>query len=200
MLLAPRHVPQTCNVPGMIGGDGGVVSGGAEARHSSTAAANKLAALLYPDANNGELSLMAEWEKFHRSEAAFRACLAQSEFAQELFAVAKAMSQQFGFGVGRVLLRSVTAVTGDRDTPACDVGGTRRGEAMTRVAENIIQNYRKYAAGLHVRLARRRAGHGASTLQSLVLSARRLLSIDFVVFCLVFSDTRLGMLLCASCA
>ena len=174
----------------MIGGDGGTVCGGVDQRHSSSAAGNHVAAEFCPDSLDGQ---WAEWEAFHRSEAAFRRALATSEFGKEMYAVAKAMAQNFGFGVGRVLLRSVSTlaecqVPGEQSTPACDVGGTRKGISMQRVAANILTNFRKYALGLHARLHRRRQGHGSGTLTRLVDLGRRLLSVDFITFCCIFAD------------
>ncbi|CAE7181894.1 unnamed protein product [Symbiodinium microadriaticum] len=174
----------------MIGGDGGSVRGGVDQRHSSTSAGNYVAAELCPDSEEGQ---WAEWEGFHRSEAAFRRAIATSEFTKEVYAVARAMSQNFGFGAGRVLLRSVSSlaesqVPGEQSTPACDVGGTRRGIAMQRVASNTLANFRKYALGLHARLHRRKQGRGAGTQTSLVSLGRRLLSPDFVTYCCTFAD------------
>ena len=88
--------------------------------------------------------------------------------SQELFAVARGMAQQFGFGIGRVVLRSVSSLVDENNhTPAADVGGTRKGESMTRIAQNILVNYRKYAVGLHAKVSRKRQGHGASSISSL---------------------------------
>ena len=174
----------------IIGGDGGTVQGGVNQRHSSTSAGNYLAAELCPNSEEGQ---WAEWEAFHRSEAAFRHALATSEFGKELYAVARAMAQNFGFGVGRVLLRSVSSlaesdVPGEQSTPACDVGGTRKGIAMQRVASNVLANFRKYALGLHARLHRKKQGHGSATQTKLLSLGRRLLSVDFIVFCCAFAD------------
>ena len=68
------------------------------------------------------------------------------------------------------------------------MGGTRKGEAITRIAENILRNYRKYAVGLHAKLARKREGHGASSVGSLISLGRRLLSLDFVLYTILFQE------------
>ena len=64
---------------------------------------NIVAASVYP--RIPEDAQHAEREDFHRGEAAYRASVNGSEFAQELFAIGQSMSQSFGTGVGRVLLR-----------------------------------------------------------------------------------------------
>ena len=122
-----------------------------------------------------------------------RRAISSSEFTKELYAVARAISQNFGFGARRALLRSVSSlaeseVPGEKSTPACDVGGTRKGIAMQRVASNILANFRKYALGLHARLHRKKRGHGAGTQTSLMSLGRRLLSADFITFCCAFAD------------
>ena len=68
------------------------------------------------------------------------------------------------------------------------MGGTRKGEAITRIADNILQNYRKYTVGLHAKVVRKREGHGASSVGSLISLGRRLLSVDFVLFTILFKD------------
>ena len=102
------------------------------------------------------------------------------------------MSQQFGFGCGRVLLRAVSEFLGDEfgeQTPAAaNMGGTRNGESLTLVANNVLRNFQRYAVGLHARLARRKAGHGAGSQSSLLVLGRRLLAPDFICFTLLFSD------------
>ena len=50
----------------------------------------------------------------------------ESNFAQEIFAVGKAMAQQFGIGAGRVLLRCIGELTeehsNERSSPAAEAG------------------------------------------------------------------------------
>ena len=87
----------------VIGGDGAICRGGPDMRHSSTGAGNLLSQQVYPDLESSHHHV--EWEKFHRSEAALRQAIGASEYAKELFALAKALSQQFAFGAGRILLR-----------------------------------------------------------------------------------------------
>ena len=84
----------------IVGGDGAVAPGGVDAKHSSTQAANKLEELIYTERNQQGF---IEWERFHRADAAFRAALQESEAAQEIYSVAKIMSQKFGSGDGRVM-------------------------------------------------------------------------------------------------
>ena len=172
----------------MVGGDGAVCKGGPDSRHASSAAGNIVAASVYPRIPEDEQH--AEWEEFHRGEAAYRASVNASEFAKELFAMGKSMSQSFGTGVGRVLLRGMAGVLGDgeRIAVAADAGGTPQGVALQRIAANLLDNYSHYALGLHARISRRKAGHGGASQASLQELGRRLLSIDFVVFALAFRD------------
>ena len=72
--------------------------------------------------------------------------------------------------------------------PSQDMGGTRKGEAMCRIARNIIKNFRKYAVGLHAKVSRKRAGHGSASVGDLLSLGRRLLSADFITFVVVFND------------
>ena len=91
----------------VIGGDGAICRGGPDMRHASTAAGNLLSQQVYPDLEANQHHV--EWEKYHRSEAALRQAISSSEYAKELFALAKGISQKFGFGAGRILLRSPMA-------------------------------------------------------------------------------------------
>ena len=72
--------------------------------------------------------------------------------------------------------------------PSQDMGGTRKGEAMCRIARNIIKNFRKYAVGLHAKVSRKRAGHGPASVGDLLSLGRRLLSADFITVVVVFND------------
>ena len=75
-----------------------------------------------------------------------------------------------GSAVGGFLLRAVSEFLGDEfgeQTPAAaNMGGTRKGESLTLVANNVLRNFQRYAVGLHARLARRKAGHGAGSQSS----------------------------------
>ena len=143
-------------------------------------------ALLYPDQPDLEAT---EWERFHRSEAAFRASLNESEASKELFSVARALSQLFGCGSGRVLLRCIQAFDSDSSAPAAaQMSGTRQGEAITRIAENLVRNYRTYSLALHARIFRKQQGHGSQPLSNLLGVGRRLLSADFLIYLLLLKD------------
>ena len=98
----------------MISGDGAIAEGGPAARHSSTGSANQLSEHIYPQ----QQEHLVQWEIYHRSESAFRWTVSHCEAAKELYAVARGMSQQFGFGLGRVLLRAVAAYADNDSTAA----------------------------------------------------------------------------------
>ena len=88
----------------VIGGDGAICHGGPDMRHASTGAGNLLSQQIYPDIEASQHHV--EWEKYHRSESALRQAISSSEYAKELFALAKGISQKFGYGAGRILLCS----------------------------------------------------------------------------------------------
>lgn len=165
----------------MVCGDGAIVRGGPDARHSSTGSANILSQRFY----QGQQEL-AQWELFHRSEAAFRHAVAGSEPAAELFSVARGM--QFGHGVGRVLLRSVAEFSDSSARAAADTGGTRQGESLVRIASNMVRNFKLYGLGIHAKILRKREGHGATSQSKLAVLGRRFLSMDFVTFLCCFQD------------
>ena len=77
----------------MAGGDGAVARGGPEMKHVSAGACNKFSNLVYPTG----VETLCEWEMFHRSRT-----LQDSPMSQELFAVARGVAQQFGFGMGEL--------------------------------------------------------------------------------------------------
>ena len=170
----------------MIAGDGAIAQGGPSARHSSTGSANLLSRSIYPTQPVTEQ--LVQWEVYHRSESAFRYSISQCEPAQELFALAKGMSQQFGFGLGRVLLRAVASYADNDKGAAADAGGTRQGESLIRIADNLVQNFNTYGLALHAKIARKKEGHGGTSQTKLAVLGRRLLSIDFVVFLSCFKD------------
>ena len=77
---------------------------------------------------------------------------------------------------------------GERIAVAADAGGTRQGVALQRIAANLLDNYSRYALGLHARISRRKAGHRGASQASLQELGRCLLSPDFVMFALAFRD------------
>ena len=77
---------------------------------------------------------------------------------------------------------------GEHSTPAADVGGTRKGESLLKVASNLLANYSKYAVALHARLERKRMGHGNASLTELIALGRRLQTVDFVTFTCILAD------------
>ena len=103
--------------------------------------------------------------------------------------MARALSQLFGCGSGRVLLRCIQAFDSDSSAPAAaQMSGTRQGEAITRIAENLVRNYRTYSLSLHARILRKQQGHGSQPLSNLLGVGRRLLSADFLIYLLLFKD------------
>ncbi len=87
-----------------IGGDGAVVRGGSSARHKSTNAAG----LVWNRYRPGE-EQFCEWDPFHREDISRKRSYRACKLVTEMFDIAAAMSQLFGIGAGRVILRSASA-------------------------------------------------------------------------------------------
>jgi len=99
-----------------IGGDGAVIKGGASARHGSTNAGS-----CFRKVARGEDEECIEWDPFHREDVARKRAFRASPLTTELFDVSACMSQLFGTGAGRIILRSAAEYTkGIRGT--CSLG------------------------------------------------------------------------------
>ena len=92
-----------------VGGDGAEVSGGPGARHSSSAAADKLYQTVFPGA---EL-VLTDWDVFHRGEIAGRRAVGKVGLCMEIFDVGQMMLQLFGVGAGRFLHRQIAEPLND---------------------------------------------------------------------------------------
>lgn len=98
-LRHPAHLDQlVCSRRlAAIGGDGAVTRGGAEARHATTDAGKHL---------RGQELPYLEWDGMHRENIGRRHAFSAHAPTQELYDVAAAMTQLFGVGAGRIVLRS----------------------------------------------------------------------------------------------
>jgi len=170
----------------MIGADGAVAGGGPDRRHASTQAAQKLWCRIW--SSDPTLPELIEWDKFHRLHTAFMRSMEQCTAAQEILAVGKAMSQQFGVGDGRVILRGVAKEMQEAASPAANVSGARKVFALSQTSQNLLRNFKNYTAALHLKVLRKRDGHGAASQSALTSLGRRLASLDFIAFLLLFED------------
>ncbi len=170
----------------IFGGDGAVVRGGEAARHASSGAADLAWRSLHPD-----IELLAvDWDLFHRADVAGLRAAKNVPLALELHDVNRVMSSLFGVGSGRVLLRGVADVSGLEAHRSADVPDTRKVAYFSRVTQNLIHNFPVYHAGLQARLALTRGPRktGSQTVQKLVDVGRRLTTVDFVTFLLLYHD------------
>ncbi len=168
----------------LVCGDGQVVVGGEEARHHSSGAAERLWRQLHPDAN----MLCTEWDKFHREDIAGRRAVRASAAAQEVFDVADAMHTLFGIGQGRVLFRSVASHLATETRTVSQPSRMKKIGYISGIPGNLLVNYKAYYGGLHARMHLTREGRGSQTLTSLVAIGRRLSSLGFVAFAMLFHD------------
>lgn len=173
-----------CRLVSMIGGDGAVISGGPSARHSSSKAGDLLWEQIHPD-----IPAWVEWDKFHRAHCAFARVVDQTPIVQELYALGRSMSQQFGILSGKVLFRSIAAELNEPVKAVADSSGARKVYELSCVAHNLIDNFRLYIAGLHGKVRMKQAGHGKTSQSALSSIGRRLSSVEMVTFLCVFADT-----------
>lgn len=171
----------------VISGDGAVAAGGPEAKHSSSKTCELIWQLLYPDA--GLSAMWTVWDPFHRAHCAFAAALSKMSIVQELYSLGRSMSANFGVHSGRVLFRSLAEELNEPLHAVESGSGARKVYQLSRVAENLLLNFRLYNAGLHSKMQLKRSGHGHQSQSALVAVARRLGSVEMVGFMLLFADT-----------
>ena len=167
-----------------IGGDGQIVSGGPDARHGSSKAADLLWKWLHGD----EAILCVLWDLFHRADIGAMRAVRECPMANEVFLLAAALDSQFGVNEGRHLFQGVADMLHTDVHKVQGLGGTRKIVAHSSVPRNILHNYKTYVAALHGRLAWKQSGHGKQSLASLISMGRRLCDVSFVSFLWVFSD------------
>lgn len=169
----------------VVSGDGALVEGGADHRHSSTAAAEKVFATLWPE---GGVPACTLWDPFHRSDiASFRAIRA-SPLAAKLFDVVKQLDYLFGQSEGVLLFRGVAHLTDETPRALRAPGGTRKIVYLSGAPGNFIANYKLIRSSLWARIAWARGGHGTQTVQHLLDLSRDVGDIGFVAFVLLLHD------------
>ena len=152
--------------------------------HSSTRAGERL----WQQVHGDNLEPAAQWDAFHRLNAAFKSAVSEHRGAQELLSVAKAMSTHYGIGSGKLIFRGVAEALQEKTRAVEAVGGTRPLVAFCRASENLLANLKVYAAGFHVKIYRRQRGKGSQTATALTAAGRRLTSLDFVAFVAAWDD------------
>ena len=173
-----------------IGGDGAVIRGGEAARHATTDAGKHLWEKL-----RGEQELpFLEWDGLHRENIARRRSFAAHPATQELFDVAAAMSQLFGVGAGRIVLRSAADQVGATILTVPSLSTTRSAVALSGTPAQLIRNFKGYHAAMRSRLELSREGFGSQSIGKLLAIGRRLTSVDFCVFMLGFQDVHSNLL------
>lgn len=163
-----------CRLLSFVGGDGAVIG---------SKAGEKLYATVHPDS-----AAMVEWDQFYRLNSARGNAVSQSSTAQELLAVAKAMSQYFGHGHGKIIYRSVAEELGEKVLQVDSVGGTRPLVTACRASANLLRNFKVHAASFRANIQRRQVGKGSQSQGSLSAIGRRLTSLDFVAFVTLWDD------------
>lgn len=170
----------------VFSGDGAVAAGGPCAKHSSSRTCELLWEMVYPGSESK--ATWTVWDPFHRAHCAFSGALSKMGIIQELYSLGRSMNSNFGVHSGRVLFRSLAEELHE-PLHAVDTGsGARKVYELSRVAQNLIKNFRLYMAGLHSKVQLKRAGHGSQSQSSLVAVARRLGSVEVVGFMLLFAD------------
>ena len=182
----------------LIGGDGGIVSGGPDHRHKSTAAAEKLWRCVHsdllPEEETADTFLdCVDWDQFHRDDLGYTRAIKSSAPAQELYTLAKDLDHLFNFGDGRIIFRSLGKEIDDVPKGYLrQVGGTRKAGSLALVADSIIQHLKRITVGLQMRYRWKQEGHGQYSLTRLSEISRRLLDPSFIGFTMLVADVTRG--------
>ena len=140
------------------------------------------------EADGDHLHASTEWDKFHRQDMVLVRAINNSVAATELYTVCKMMDHMFGLGDGRMLVRNAAEATNTKLHRGCLPGMTRKAVGLCAEPGHLLGNFKAYAAALHVREAWRQEDHKTYTQAVLVDAGRRLTSLSFVAFALLFRD------------
>ena len=133
------------------------------------------------------LHSVTEWDKFHREDIALTRAIAACPLAEELYTICALMDNLFGLGNGRLLLRAGAEATGARFRSGRLPGMTRKAVQLCSEPGHLLDNFKAYAVGLHVREAWRAEGHDQKA-SKLIDAGRRLTSVQLVCFAMAFRD------------
>ena len=169
----------------IVGGDGAIVGGGVDAKHSSTKAAELFWENIMGAAGGPPCT---EWDLFHRVDAALSLVMRNHAAIAEVLDVGRSLGALFGTGDGRVLFRSTQKAIGSSQRVLPDQGGTRKIVAVAGSVDYIVTNLPALIASMHARLGLARSRKTAQSVGSLVDMGRRLSALNFVAFALAAAD------------
>ena len=124
----------------------------------------------------------SEWDKMHCEDIALVQAIRATPMAEELFLVSSILDKMFHLGDGPALLRRAAIAAGVASLRTGRMpGGTRKAVALTREPGHLLDKFKAYASGLHLR-GRWRRSHKSQTYSAhtLVDVGRRLTAMDFV--------------------
>lgn len=153
-----------------VGGDGAVQAGGPAAKHKSTQAG----LLVWKSFKDDDDKAFLEWDAFHRENITRKWAFRSVGLWVELYDLAAAMSQLFGIGQGRIVLRSTAAHIEAKALSVPSISGTRPTVSDHGAPGNLYANFRAYASSMHSRMDLARDGFGSQSLDKLVSIGRRL--------------------------
>ena len=196
----------------LVGGDGAAVAGGPDRKNPGTQAGELLWNMVHPaqardegqllvdlalpigvrmrrrSADEQRLHLCTEWDKFHREDIALSRAIKKCALAGEVYEVCAAMDAMFHHGDGKLLLQTAARAVGEPHRSGWMPGMTRKAVGLASEPGNLLANFAAYVAGLHARMEWKREGHGQHNVGTMIEIGRRLTTLDFVAFTLLFRD------------
>ena len=193
----------------MVGGDGAVVRGGEGRKLPGTSAAELTWTIVHPELANvdddaplaalddrmkvrlqdpGRLWYSTEWDKLHREDKRITRAIAACPAASNLFEVGRLMDTFFGFGDGRLLLRTAASMVDTAIRSGALPGITRKGVTLTREPGHLLDNLPAYAVAMPGKAALKREHRGQHNLELLIEVGRRLTAVDTIAFATLFKD------------
>ena len=141
------------------------------------------------------LHVATEWDKFHRADLALTRAVNSCPLAEEVFAIGTMVDHWFNLGEGRLLFRSAAGAIGMDDPRSGRLPGlTRKVGALAEEPGHFLHNFPAYVAGVHAKMAYKRAGHSQQTsLAAMHEGGRRMTSLDFITFTIAFRDIMKGI-------
>ena len=116
---------------------------------------------------------MVAWDGMHRDDIVRKRSFRQVPLCVEMFDVAAAMTQLFGFGVGRVIARAAAQHVQAKHKIPSSASHTRAAVSLNSSPAHLVQNFRSYHIAMHGRLDLVRQGHTSQTIDKLIGVGRR---------------------------